>query len=228
MFASFEKQFIGLNKFHKLRKFLIASGFHNSHADTSLFVLNTSCNLLYILVYVDDIILTGNDDTMVHKFMQLLAHQFSLKDMGHLSYFLGMEVIPNDHGILLSQRSYIVDLLTCTKMMDAKPVHTPLPTTPPITLHSGSSLKDPTEYRTIVGSLQYLLITQPDIAFAVNKLSQYMHQPTTEHWILVKRLLRYLCGSSSVGIQLYHDSPLSLHAFADAGPLSLHAFFDSN
>ncbi|KAL6350161.1 hypothetical protein AAG906_004100 [Vitis piasezkii] len=89
-------------------------------------------------------------------------------------------------------------------------------------------LKDPTEYRTIVGSLQYLLITRPDIAFAVNKLSQYMHQPTIEHWILVKRLLRYLCGSSSDGIQLYHDSSLSLHAFIDAGPLSLHAFSDSD
>ncbi|KAL6334026.1 hypothetical protein AAG906_000080 [Vitis piasezkii] len=151
--------------YHELRKFLIASGFHNSHADTSLFVLNTGGNLLYLLVYVDDIILTGNDDTMVHKFMQLLAHQFSLKDLGHLSYFLGVEVIPNDHGILLSQRSYIVDLLTCTKMMDAKPVHTPLPTSPPITLHSGSSLKDPIEYRTIVGALQYLSITRLDIAF---------------------------------------------------------------
>ena len=140
MFASFEKQFISLNKLYELRKFLIASGFHNSHADTSLFVLNTGGNLLYLLVYVDDIILTSNDDTMVHKFMQLLAHQFSLKDMGHLSYFLGMEVIPNDHGILLSQQSYIVYLFTRIKMMDAKPVHTPLPTTPPITLHSGSSL----------------------------------------------------------------------------------------
>ncbi|KAL6335439.1 hypothetical protein AAG906_029682 [Vitis piasezkii] len=191
--------------YHELRKFLIASGFYNCHADTFLFVLNTGGNLLYLLVYVDDIIRT---------------------DLGHLSYFLGVEIIPNDHGILLSQRSYIVDLLTHTKMMDAKPIHTPLPTSPPITLHSGSPLKDPTEYRTIVGSLQYLLITRPDIAFAVNKLSQYMHQPTTKHWILVKRLLCYLCGSSSDDIQLYHDSPLFLHAFADAGPLSLHAFSD--
>ena len=165
---------------------------------------------------MDDTILTGNDDTMVHKFMQLLAHQFSLKDLGHLSYFLGVEVIPNDHGILLSQRSYIVDLLTCIKMMDAKPIHTPLLTSPPITLHSSSSLKDPIEYRTIVGSLQYLLITRPDIAFAVNKLSQYMHRLTTEHWILVKCLMRYLCGSSNDGIQLYHDSLLSLHAFSNS------------
>ena len=100
-------------------------------------------------------------------------------------------------------------------MMDAKPVRTPLPTSPPITLHLGSPLKDPTEYRTIVGSFQYLRITRPNIGFVVNKLSQCMHQPTTEHWILVKRLLRYLCGSFSDGIQLYHDSPLSLHAFFD-------------
>ena len=70
-----------------------------------------------------------------------------------------------------------------------------------------SSLKDPIEYRTIVGNLQYLLITRPDIAFAINKLSQYMHQQTTEHWIFMKCLLHYLCGSSSDGIQLYHDSP---------------------
>ncbi|RVW40980.1 Retrovirus-related Pol polyprotein from transposon RE1 [Vitis vinifera] len=177
--------------YHELHKFLIALGFHNSHADTSLFVLNTGGNLLYLLVYVDDIILTGNDDTMVHKFMQLLAHQFYLKDLGHLSYFLSVEVIPTDHGILFSQRSYIVDFLTRTKMMDAKPVHTPLPTSPPITLHS-------------------------DITFAVNKLSQYMHQPTTKHWILVKHLLRYLCGSSSDGIQLYHDSPSLYMPFFDS------------
>ena len=96
-------------------------------------------------------------------------------------------------------------------MMDAKPIHTPLPTSLPITLHYGSSLKDLTKYRTIVVSVQYLLITRPDIAFTVNKLSQYMHQPTTEHWIFMKRLLHYLCGSSSDGIQLYHDPPPSLY-----------------
>ena len=101
--------------YHELHKFLIALGFHNSHVDTSLFVLNGGVNLLYLLVYVDDIILTGNDDTMVHKFMQLLAHQFSLQDLGHLSYFLGVEVIPNDHGILLSQRVTLLIFLLAQK-----------------------------------------------------------------------------------------------------------------
>ena len=74
-------------------------------------------------------------------------------------------------------------------MSEAKPVLTPIPTSPPLMLKSGTPLPDTTEYRTIVGSLQYLLITRPDLAFAVNKLSQYMHTPTTDHWMFVKCLL---------------------------------------
>lgn len=101
-------------------------------------------------------------------------------------------------------------------MHEAKSVLTPLPTSPSLMLNSGSSLSDPTEYRQVVGSLQYLLITRPDIAFAVNKLSQYMHCPTTEHWSFVKRLLRYLVGTIDDGLQIYHDSSRSLHAFSDA------------
>ncbi|RVW71349.1 Retrovirus-related Pol polyprotein from transposon RE1 [Vitis vinifera] len=96
--------------YHELRKFLIASGFHNSHADTSLFVLNTGGNLLYLLVYVDDIILTGNDDTMVHKFMQLLAHQFSLK--GTLS--AGGQLQKRGKGNSLGWRATSEDDLTST------------------------------------------------------------------------------------------------------------------
>ena len=177
------------------------------------------------MVYVDDIIIIGDNDGFVQQFVTLLSQQFSLKDLGQLSYFLGVEVISHPHGLLLSQRRYILDLLAHTKMMVAKPVLTPLPTSPPITLHSGSPLSDPSEYRAIVGSLQYLLLTQPNIVFAVNKLSQFMHKPTLDHWLLVKRLLRYLCGSVNERILLYRDSPQSLNAFSVA---QLHAFSDAD
>ncbi|KAK0576029.1 hypothetical protein LWI29_010847 [Acer saccharum] len=202
--------------YHELRQFLITSGFTNSYADTSLFVLKTGGALLYLLIYVDDIILTGSSTTQVEQFVDTLARRFSLKDLGSLSYFLGVEVLPHKHGILLSQRRYIMDLLARTKMTGAKPVQTPLPTSPPISLYSGTPLEDPTTYRTVVGSLQYLSLTRPDISFAVNKLSQFMHQPSTDHWELVKRVLRYLCGSLDEGILLYRDSPVSLHAYSDA------------
>ena len=165
---------------------------------------------------MDGIIIMGDFDSFVQKFVTLLSQQFSLKDLGQLSYFLGVEVTPNTHGLLLSQRRYIMDILARTKILEAKHVLTPLPTTPSITLNFGSPLSDPSEYRAIVGSLHYLLFTRPDIAFAINRLSQFMHRPTADHWALVKRLLRYLGGSINDDILLYRDSPFSLHAFSDA------------
>ena len=109
-------------------------------------------------------------------------------------------------------------------MTNAKSVSTPLPSGTTISLYSGDPLSDPAEFRSIVGSLQYLLLTRLDIAYAVNKLSQFMHKPTTEHWTHVKRLLRYLCGTPDHGLQLYSASPPSLHAFSDA----LHAYSDAD
>ncbi|RVW88563.1 Retrovirus-related Pol polyprotein from transposon RE1 [Vitis vinifera] len=211
--------------YHELRQFLLTSGFKNSHSDTSLFVLRSSNHVVYLLVYVDDIILTGSSDTLVSQFVDYLAQRFSLKDLGPLSYFLGVEVVPHRLGILLSQRRYIQDLLIRTNMADAKPVLTPLPTSSTaISLTSGTPLSDPTPYRAAVGSLQYLSLTRPDISFAVNRMAQFMHQPTSEHWVLVKRILRYLCGTLDKGLLLYRDSSIPLHGFSD----SLHAFSDAD
>ena len=139
--------------------------------------------------------------------------------------FFGVEVVSYRHGLLLSQKRYIKDLLTKTNMQAAKPVHTPLPTSSSsIKLSFGSPLSDPTEYRILVGNLQYLSLTRPDISFAVNKMSQFIHQPTYEHWTLVKRILRYLNGTVNDGLLLHRTSPLSLHAFSD----SIHAFSDAD
>ena len=122
---------------------------------------------------------------------------------------------------------WISSLKPRCKTQDAKTVLTPIPTSPTLMLTSSSPLFDPSEYRQVVGSLQYLLLTRPDIAFTVNKLSQYMHCPTTEHWSFVKRLLRYLVGTVDDGLQLYNDSTLGLHAFADTS-LRLQAFSDAD
>ncbi|KAK9214347.1 hypothetical protein WN944_006336 [Citrus x changshan-huyou] len=210
--------------YHELRQFLLASGLKNSHSDTSLFVLRSN-HVLYLLVYVDDIVVTGSNDALVSQFVECLAQCFSLKDLGSLSYFLGVEVVPHHLGIQLSQRRYIQDLPQRTNMDNAKLVLTPLPTSSAaISLTSGTPLSDPTPYRAAVGSLQYLSLTRPDISFAVNRMAQFMHQPTTEHWVLVKRILRYLSGTLDKGLLLYRDSPLTLHGFSN----SLHAFSDAD
>lgn len=141
---------------------------------------------------------------------------FPLINLGHLSYFLGIEVLRGQTACFLSQRKYIIDLLARHNMLSAKPVQTPLATGQTLTLHDGTSPADASLYRQVLGSLQYLQFTRPDIAFAVNKLSQFMHAPTECHWGAVNRLLRYLDGTRDFGITLRSNSPLSLHCFSDA------------
>ena len=169
-----------------------------------------------MLVYVDDIIITGNSPTQISRFIQSLSTRFSLKDLGDLTFFLGIEVSRTSAGLHLTQSRYIADLLHKANMTNAKAVATPMESNSSLTLLSGHQLDDSTEYRTIVGSLQYLSLTRPDISFSVNKLSQFMHRSTTEHWSAVKRVLRYLSGTQSRGIYFPASNQNDLHAFTDA------------
>ena len=100
------------------------------------------------------------------------------------------------------QHKYILDLLAKTNMLGPNFVATPLQTTPKLSLTSGTPIQNVTEYRMVVGSLQYLAFTRPDISFAVNKLSQFMHSPTDEYWQAAKQVLRYLAGTSTHGVFL--------------------------
>ncbi|KAJ9551582.1 hypothetical protein OSB04_015627 [Centaurea solstitialis] len=200
----------------ELKTFLLSSGFRNSISDPSLFLYQHGDATIYLLVYVDDIIVTGPSPFHLNKFINTLAARFSLKDLGPLSYFLGIEVIPNTHGLFLNQTKYLHDLLVKYHMHDSKPVSTPLALNPPLSSRTTSPIQNHTDYRAILGSLQYLSFTRPDVAYAVNKLSQYMQCPSNDHWLALKRLLRYLNGTSHYGIQLYSQSPIRLHAFTDA------------
>ncbi|XP_019098255.1 PREDICTED: uncharacterized protein LOC109131584 [Camelina sativa] len=127
-----------------------------------------------------------------------------------------MEAYRTAAGLHLTQTKYITDLLRKTLMAEAKPVPTPMVSSQVLTLSSGVPLSDGTQYRATVGSLQYLLLTRPDIAFAVNRLSQFMHKPTTVHWEAVKRVLRYLVGTEKKGIFFSASTPTTLHAYSDA------------
>ncbi|XP_019057729.1 PREDICTED: uncharacterized protein LOC109116546 [Tarenaya hassleriana] len=202
--------------YNELRQFLISSGFKNSLADTSLFIFCKHGIVIYVLVYVDDIVVTGNDTSRNQQFIQLLSDRFSVKDLGDLKFFLGVEVSRSHKGLFLTQQRYVQDLLKRTNMLHAKSVATPMSLTTSLILNSGLPLEDPTEYRNVVGSLQYLNFTRPDIAFTVNKLSQFMHSPTSDHWQAVKRVLRYLAGSPSLGIFMSSTNSFDLHAFSDA------------
>ena len=141
---------------------------------------------------------------------------FSLKDMGFLHFFLGIEVIPTRARLFLSQHKYVHDLLANTSMSGAKDVSTPLSTSQSLQLINGIAVVDSSEFRRIIVSLQYLSLTLPDISLAVNKLSQFMHKPTTNHWTTTKRLLRYLKQTIFHGIQIHKAGLPILRTYSDA------------
>jgi hypothetical protein len=202
--------------FSRLSNRLIALGFHGSRSDSSLFIYKDSRITMYVLIYVDDIIITCSQPSAIDELLKSLTADFAVKDLGNLNFFLGVEVIPNPQGAMLSQQRYILDLLTRTKMVDAKPVTTPMASSTNLSAFDGEPFPDHTLFRSTVGALQYLSLTRPDIAFCVNKLSQFMHKPTLLHWQSVKRLLWYLKFTIQFGIQIYCNSDTSIHAFSDA------------
>jgi histone deacetylase 1/2 len=122
--------------------------------------------------------------------------------MGQLYFFLGMKVIPTITGLFLSQHKYFRDLLTKINMHDVKDVTTPLCTSTALKLLDGTSLVDSTEFKIVIGALQYLSLTRLNLSFVVNKLSQFKHKPTTTHWTAAKRLLRYLKHTNFHGIHI--------------------------
>jgi hypothetical protein len=165
-------------------------GYRQSNADHTLFFKRHNDKVTILVVYVDDIVITGDDDEEISRLKKALACSFEVKDLGYLHYFLGIGVVYGAQGIYLSQRKYVlVDLLAET----GRPAPTPVEQNLRILADSGESV-DKGRYQRLVGRLIYLSHTRPDIAYAVSIVSRYMHDPRTSHLDAVYRILRYLKG----------------------------------
>ena len=143
-----------------------------STADHSVFYHHSSTGkCIYLIVYVDDIVITGTDQDGIQKLKQYLFSLFQTKDLGKLKYFLGIEVAQSNSGVVISQRKYTLDILINTGMLDYKPVDTPMDPNVKLVSIQGELLRDPGRYRRLVGKLNYLTITRPDISFLVSVVS---------------------------------------------------------
>ncbi|XP_019266427.1 PREDICTED: uncharacterized protein LOC109243872 [Nicotiana attenuata] len=148
--------------------------------------------------------------------MDALAARFSLKDLGPLNFFLGVKVLPLADNIILSQSKYIREILKDFGMDDINGVSTLLSTPTPLQHEDGSALTDTKQYRSAFGKLQYLAFTRPNISFAVNKLSQFMHKPKMIHRQAVKHLLHYLKKTINYGLLLRRQCEKALHIYSNA------------
>jgi len=201
--------------FTRFSDYLEELGFCESKADYSLFTFQKGDLLIILLIYVDDILITGTSSSYIFSLIQNLGRLFSMKDLGPLHYFLGLEAVYSTTGLHLTQTKYTMDLLFRTKFQDVKPISSPANAGKKLSLYDGDPLSDPTEFRSVVGALQYLTLTRPDICFAVNQVCQFLHQPTTHHWTAVKRILRYLKDTPDHGL-FYQPGSLLLEAYSDA------------
>ena len=199
---------------HKMQ----ALGFIPFISDTSLFIYNKSNTCIFVLIYVDDIIVTSSSNEAITGLLKDLSADFALKDLGDLHYFLGIKVKKHASGLHLSQEKYAADLVKKTGLQGCKPTPTPLSSSEKLSLAEGNLLspEDSTKYRSLVGALQYLTLTRPDISFVVNKVCQFLHAPTNVHFTAAKRIVRYVKGTMNIGLDFSKSSSNLVSAFSDS------------
>ena len=167
--------------YSKFSSTILKYGFKQSKSDYSLFTKKYDQIFIALLVYVDDILIASNNIQAVEDLKSSLNHDFKLKDLGTLKYFLGLEVARSEKGISLCQRKYAIEVLKDAGMTGCKPSKVPMEQNLKLSKFQGDLLPDPGVYRRLVGRLLYLTITRPDIMYTVHKLSQFMAKPRKPH-----------------------------------------------
>ena len=168
--------------FERLSDFLLQLGFYCSISEPSLFICQSSHGVLILLLYVDHMIVTSDEPNWIQWLISQLAREFSFKDLGFLHHFLGIEVHRSTQGLFLSQTCYALELLDHAAMTSCKPISTPMPLKGQQLPINNDLYLDPTHYRSLVGGLQYLTFTKPDLSYSVNFVCQFMRAPTMAHY----------------------------------------------
>ncbi|GJV24487.1 retrovirus-related pol polyprotein from transposon TNT 1-94 [Tanacetum coccineum] len=204
------------NWFAKLPMALKSYDFVQSLSDYSLFTLRRGNTHLNVLVYVDDLIISGNNSNKVKTFKAYLSRRFHMKNLGVLKYFLGIEVARNSEGNFLCQRKYALNIFSEAGLLGAKPANIPLEQHHRLTLADGEEMRDLERYRHLVGCLIYLTITRLELSYCVHVLSQFMQRLLDEYWQAIVRVVRYIKDNPGQGILLRVDNDLRLYGYCDS------------
>jgi hypothetical protein len=187
---------------NKIGQYLVTSGFQTSNAKFSLYLKKTYHGTVVIIIYVDDLIITGDSDANIFDLKKLLKQKFEMKDLGELHYFFGIEVIQSPKGIWLLRRQYALNKLSKYGMTRCKPISIPLEQNVKLNVDEGNLVEDTTMYKRIVGNLIYMTITRPYLSYAVGVVSQFMQTPQKPHLDVMRCLLRYIKHTLQCGFFL--------------------------
>jgi hypothetical protein len=202
--------------YSRFATYLTTLGFIEAKSDTSLFIFRRSSDTVYLLLYVDDIILTASSTELLRRSISALQREFAMKDLGPLHHFLGITVERCPDGLFLHQHTYTLDILKRAVMADCKPCTTPVDLQAKLAGDSGPPVEDASQFQSIAGALQYLTFTRSDIAYAVQQIYLHMHDPREPHLTSMKHILRYLKGTPDYGLVLRRSSSSDIVVYTDA------------
>eukprot|EP00253_Pinus_taeda_P006143 PITA_06143 len=178
--------------YNRIDSYLLENGFEKCEGEPTLYIKEKDGKILIVVLYVDDIIFTGNDDYLIKNFKTVIKEEFEMTDMGLLKYFLEIEVDQNENGIFISQEKYANEVLERFNMQESKETITPTVMGLKLNKEDKSKDFDPSLYKSIVGNLMYLIATRPDIMHVVSLISRFMEWPKEAHWQTTKKILRYV------------------------------------
>lgn len=205
----------------KIDSHLLDHNFRRSSSESTLYVKQFNSQER-LIISVDDLLVIGSNDDLFAQFKKQMESEFDMSDLGLVSYFLGMEITQLPNGVHISQKKYASDMLKKFKMFLCKPVASPLVYKCKLSKDDGKKLLNPTRYKSIFGSLLYLTISRPDLAFAASFLSRFISEPSSSHLGATKRVLRYVKGSLNLGIMFERNKDVILEGYADSdGPKAL-------
>jgi hypothetical protein len=191
-------------------------GFVEAKFDTSLFVFGCGTYIIYLLLYVDDIVLTASSVALLQQTISVLKQEFTMKDLRPLYHFLGVSMQHQADELFLTQRQFALDILERAGMVECKSILMPVDTQAKVSVESGPPIADPIYFKSLAGALEYQTFSHLDIAYAVQQICLHMHDPQESHLTAMKHTLRYLWGTLDYDILLRYSASSELTVYTDA------------
>ncbi|GJZ39124.1 ribonuclease H-like domain-containing protein [Tanacetum coccineum] len=200
--------------FQRFTSFVTRIGFQHRKTDTPIFIFYCGSDIAYLLLYVDDIILTTSFTAILQRIISLLHSEFAMTGIGSLSCFLGISALRSVSGIFLSQSKFAKEILERAHMQNCNSCRTPVDTESKLG-SNGDPVSDPTLYRNLAGALQYLTFSRPDLSYAIQHVCLYMHYPRESHFTALKCILRYVRGTLYYRVHIHVSSTAQLTTYTD-------------